>query len=99
MIIKNKMEKRGVGAPRNNQNRKGRGIKDKKRIPVNMSISDHSEISQGVYANLRGRFEDYLLNDGIPPTEEHIQELARQWAYEAWWQHLQQAEDAQAIIE
>jgi hypothetical protein len=85
------------GAPRDNQNKKGH-TKEKKRIPVNMSISDHAEISDGVYTDLRGRFEEYLLNQGIQPTEDAIKSLARQWAYEAWWFRLKKAEDDQAMI-
>jgi hypothetical protein len=87
-----------VGAPRNNQNRKGKGIKEKKRIQVNMSISDRIEVSDGVYTDLRHRFEEYLLNQGIDPTEDEIKAVARQWAYEAWWHHLRKAEDDHAII-
>jgi hypothetical protein len=92
-----KQEKR-AGAPRNNQNRKGKGTKAKKRIAVNMGISDRSEISSGVYVDLRKRFEDYLLDQGVQPTEDLIKKVARDWAYESWWQHLSRAEDEQAII-
>lgn len=87
-----------VGAPRNNQNRLGKGLKEKKRIQINMSISDRSEISTGVIVDLRARFEDYLLAQGVTPSEEAIKTLARQWAYESWWFRLKHAEDEQAII-
>ena len=92
------MVSRKVGAPRNNQNRLGKGVKEKKRIQVNMSVSDHCEVSNGVVVDLRARFEDYLLSQGVIPTEEAIKSLARQWAYESWWFRLKRAEDEQTII-
>lgn len=87
-----------AGAPRNNTNRLGKATKQKKRIQVNMSISDHSEMSDGVFADLRERFEGYLLCQGIQPTEEEIKAVARQWAYAAWWQNLSRAEDERVMI-
>jgi hypothetical protein len=87
-----------AGAPLGNKNRAGKGTKKKKRVQISMSISDHSQISDGIYADLRGRFEHYLLDRGIPPTEEEIKSLARQWAYENWWHRLKTAEDDLAMI-
>lgn len=84
-----------VGAPRRNQNRKNK-TKEKGRIPLSLSISDKTEVSEGVYVDLRARFEEYLLAQGELPTEERIREVARTWAYEAWWVRLKQAEDEQA---
>lgn len=92
------MVSRKVGAPRNNQNRSGKGVKEKKRIQVNMSVSDRCAISDGVLVDLRARFEEYLLAQGLDPSEEAIKSLARQWAYEAWWFRLKRAEDEQSII-
>lgn len=92
------MVHRQVGAPRGNKNRTGKGTKQKKRIQVTMSISDRVEMSDGIYADLRGRFEEYFLDQGTQPTEDEIKSLARQWAYETWWHRLKKAEDDQAMI-
>lgn len=92
------LQPKRVGAPRNNTNRKGKGRKEKKRIQVNMSISDRVDIGDGVYADLRARFEDYFYDQGLIPTEDLIKEQARTWAYEAWWFRLKRAEDNQAQI-
>jgi len=86
-----------AGAPAGNKNRQGK-TKDRKRIQVSMGISDHVKINDTLYADLRKRFEEYLLAQGIPPDEDEIKSVARRWAYEAWWLHLKRAEDDQAII-
>ncbi len=86
------------GPPRGNTNRLGKGIKEKKAIKFSMSISDHVQISDGVYDDLRARFEDYLLDQGIQPTEELIKQVARDWAYETWWMRLKRTEDEQAMV-
>ncbi len=86
------------GAPRDNHNRTGKGLKPRGRIAVTMSVSDQTEISAGIHVDLRRRFEDYLLAQGIMPTEQAIRDLARQWAYEMWWGRLTRAEDEQAMI-
>lgn len=89
---------RAPGARRGNTNRQGKGLKEKKRIQISMSISDRVEISEGVYIDLRERFENYLLDQGIEPNEASIKQVARQWAYETWWYRLKRAEDEQATI-
>lgn len=88
-----------AGASRNNTNRAGKGVKEKKRIQISMSISDHVEVSDGVFADLRERFERYFSDQGIQPTEGLIKQVARDWAYEVWWHRLSRAEDEQAIIQ
>jgi hypothetical protein len=79
------------GAPRNNQNRKGKKSVKRDRIPLTLSISEQN--------GLLALFERYLEAQGIEPTDDHIRSTARDMAYEAWETHLKRfLEDQEADL-
>jgi hypothetical protein len=67
-------------APRNNTNRKGKKSVDRERIPINLSLSKGN--------GLLDLFQEYLLGQGIDPTDAAIREQAASWAYEYWGERL-----------
>lgn len=62
-----------------NKNARGKRVK-RDRVAVNMSVSAKNGLLE--------LFEEYLLSQGIHPTDEAVKELASRWAYDHWYQRL-----------
>lgn len=66
-------------AKKGNKNASGKRV-DRNRITVSMGISRSN--------GLLDLFEEYLLGQGIEPTNENIKEVASTWAYHDWAERL-----------
>ncbi len=80
-----------MAAPRRNKNASGKRV-DRERIAVNLGISHRNGLLE--------LFSRYLSEQGIEPTDEHIKQVASDWAYHYWGERLKREIETndQAII-